>query len=144
CEGKDGRLFWVVPAGSTNAPQRTGIHLLISRDQGDTWEYSCPVAQDPQIVFNETSLYETPKGALVAFVRTEGFNDHTVIARSIDRGRNFQWQDAGFQGHPHHAIRLPDHRVLLVYGYRHKPFGIRARVLDPECTDFATAEEIVL
>ena len=29
-----------------------------------------------------------------------------------------------------YALRLPDQRVLLVYGYRHKPFGIRARVLD--------------
>ena len=94
--------------------------------------------------FNETSLYETPKGHLVAFLRTEGGDDHTVIARSIDRGRSFQWEDAGFQGHPHHAIRLPDRRVLLVYGYRHPPFGVRARVLDAECKGFATAEEIVL
>ena len=33
---------------------------------------------------------------------------------------------------------------MLVYGYRHKPFGIRARVLDAECTNAATAKEIVL
>ena len=95
-------------------------------------------------VFNETSLYETPKGDLVAFLRTEGFNDHTVIARSGDHGQSFQWRDAGFQGHPHHAIRLPDQRVLLVYGYRHPPFGVRARVLDPECANIGAAEEIVL
>ena len=71
-------------------------------------------------------------------------NDHTCIARSSDHGRSFQWEDAGFQGHPHHALRLPDQRVLLVYGYRHPPFGIRARVLDPECRNVAGAEEIVL
>lgn len=144
CEGKDGRLFWVVPANSPEAPKRTGTHLLISSDQGSTWHYSCPVAQDAKIVFNETSLYETPKGDLVAFVRTEGFNDHTVIARSRDHGKSFEWRDAGFQGHPHHALRLPDDRVLLVYGYRHAPFGIRARVLDPECTNATTAQEIIL
>ena len=34
--------------------------------------------------------------------------------------------------------------MLLVYGYRHRPFGIRARVLDPECTNPASAPEIVL
>jgi hypothetical protein len=50
----------------------------------------------------------------------------------------------GFQGHPLQALRLPDNRVFLVYGYRHEPYGIRARILNPECTDFATAEEIVL
>jgi hypothetical protein len=144
CEGKDGRLYWVVAATSTNAPHRTGTHLLISADQGNTWDYSCPVAQDSKIEFNETSLYETPQGNLVAFLRSENFQDHTCVARSSDRGRSFQWQDAGFQGHPHHAIRLPDRRVLVVYGYRHAPFGVRARILDPECADIATAEEIVL
>jgi len=144
CEGKDRRLYWVVAATNTNAPAKTGTHLLISSDQGDTWKYSCPVAQDPKVEFNETSLYETPAGDLVAFLRTENFNDHTAVARSIDHGRSFQWQDAGFQGHPHHAIRLPDQRVLLVYGYRHKPFGVRARVLDPECKDLAGVEEIIL
>ncbi len=144
CEGKDGRLYWVVARSGAEEPKRTETHLLISQDHGDTWQYSCLVARDSKMSFNETSLYETPKGHLVAFLRTEGGDDHTVIARSIDRGRSFQWEDAGFQGHPHHAIRLPDRRVLLVYGYRHPPFGVRARVLDAECKGFATAEEIVL
>lgn len=144
CEGKDGRLYWVVAASTADAPKRTGTHLMISSNKGTTWNYSCPVAVDAKVQFNETSIYETPKGDLVAFIRTEGFNDHTVIARSADHGKSFQWRDGGFQGHPHHAIRLPDKRVLLVYGYRHKPFGIRARVLDAECTNATTAEEIVL
>ena len=53
------------------------------------------------------------------------------------------WQDMGIIGHPYHALRLPDGRVYLIYGYRHEPYGIRARILDPECTDFS-GEEIVL
>jgi hypothetical protein len=145
CQGRDGRLFWVVAEMEQHKPQITSVHLMISTDQGKTWKYSCPVAQDSKVSFNETSIYETPKGDLVAFIRTAQFNDHTVIARSIDGGKSFQpWQDAGFQGHPHHALRLPDQRVLLVYGYRHQPFGIRARILDVECTDAATAPEVVL
>ena len=117
----------------------------LSQASHTSWKYACPVATDAKALFNETSLYETPKGDLVAFIRTENFNDHTVIARSTDHGKSFQpWQDAGWQGHPHYALRLPDKRVLLVYGYRHAPFGIRARVLDAECANFATAEEIVL
>ena len=35
------------------------------------------------MTFNETSLYETPKGTLVAFMRTANFDDHTTIARSV-------------------------------------------------------------
>jgi sialidase-1 len=145
CEGKDGRLYWAVAASAATSPRLTETHLLISSDQGTTWRYSCPVATDPKVSFNETSLYETPKGDLVAFLRTAGFDDHTVIARSTDHGKSFQrWKDAGFQGHPHYALSLPDKRVLLVYGYRHAPYGIRARVLNAECTDFASAKEMVL
>jgi sialidase-1 len=145
CEGKDGRLYWVVAANSSTQPRRTETHLLISGDQGKTWRYSCPVATDPKVTFNETSVYETPNGDLVAFMRTANFDDHTAVARSSDRGKSFQrWQDTGFQGHPHYALRLPDKRVLLVYGYRHPPFGIRARVLDPECKDFLGTPEIIL
>ena len=144
CQGRDGRLFWVT-AMEDPRTKRTGTHLMISADRGRTWTYSCPVAADEKVTFNETSIYETPKGDLVAFLRTEGFDDHTAVARSTDGGKSFQkWQDAGFRGHPHYALRLPDKRVLLAYGYRHAPFGVRARVLDAECTDFATASEIVL
>jgi len=84
-------------------------------------------------------LFETcKKGDLVAFMRTADLDDHTAVARSTDHGKSFQpWQDTGFQGHPHYALRLPDKRVLLVYGYRHPPFGVRARILDPECTNAA-------
>lgn len=144
CEGKDKRLYWAVASSGAATPKKTGVHLLVSLDKGNSWQYSCPIAQDPKIGFNETSLCETPKGDLVAFVRTEGFNDHTVIARSKNHGKSFVWHDAGFQGHPHYALQLPNKQVLLVYGYRHAPFGIRARVLDSECTNAAAAEEIVL
>ena len=68
-----------------------------------------------------------------------------LVLRAQQMGEKiFQWEKMGFQGHPLNALRLPDSRVLLTYGYRHKPYGIRARILNAECTDFATAPEIVL
>ncbi len=144
-QGQDGRLYWAVATHASLTPRRTENHLLISADGGRTWDYSCPLAVADDISFNETSLYETPAGDLVAFIRTANFDDHTVVARSSDGGRSFQpWVDTGWRGHPHYALRLPDQRVLLVYGYRHEPYGIRARVLNPECTDVAEAEEIIL
>lgn len=145
CQGRDGRLYWAVAypkdAGTTN----TDIHLMISADRGETWMYSCPIATDTKVSFNETSLYETAQGDLVAFARTAGLDDHTVLVRSRNHGKSFEaWQDVGWQGHPHHAVRLADGRVFLVYGYRHKPHGVRARILDAECTNFAAALETVL
>jgi hypothetical protein len=145
CEGNDKRLYWVAASTAKSHPGKSETHLFISADHGTTWTYSCPVASDDNVGFNETSVYETPKGDLVAFMRTDAFNDHTAVARSTDHGKSFQhWQDAGFQGHPHYALRLPDKRVLLFYGYRHPPFGLRARVLDPECEHIESAPEIVL
>jgi sialidase-1 len=144
-EGRDGRIYWVVAACDSLKPSKVSTHLLISSDHGLTWKYSCPVASDAKASFNETSVYETPKGDLVAFLRSEEYGDQACIARSTDGGKSFQpWQGMGFQGHPLHALRLPDNRVLLTYGYRHKPLGIRARILNAECTDFATAPEVVL
>ena len=144
-EGRDGRIFWVSAASESNKPKKTTNHLLISEDKGLTWKYSCVVAEDEKASFNETSIYETPKGDLVAFLRSAELDDQACIARSTDGGKRFgKWEKMGFQGHPLQAMRLPDKRVLLVYGYRHKPFGIRARILNAECTDFATAKEIVL
>lgn len=145
CQGRDGTLYWAVASQAQVEPRRTEVHLMASKDGGLTWEYRCPIAQDEKVTFNETSLYETKGGDLIAFLRTANFDDHTVVARSRDGGKSFEpWKDAGFQGHPHCATTLADGRVLLVYGYRHEPFGIRARVLDAECTDFATAKETVL
>lgn len=145
CQGVDGRLYWACVVFAQLNPLRSEVHLLTSEDKGFTWSYACPIAADEKASFNETSLYETPQGDLVAFLRTANFHDATVVARSTDGGKSFQpWQDSGFQGHPHFALRLPDKRVLLIYGYRHKPYGIRARILDAECGNFKNAEEIVL
>ncbi len=144
-EGRDGRLYWACAATDRDSPRRTSTYLLISSDQGRTWNYSCPVATDGAASFNETNLIETPAGDLIAFLRSEGLDDDACLARSTDSGKSFQpWQRLGFRGHPLHALRLPDQRVLLTYGYRHAPLGIRARILNPECTDAATAPEIIL
>lgn len=140
-----GRIYWAVAAQASLDPRRTEVHLMTSDDRGDTWQYRCPIAVDDSVTFNETSLYLTPGGDLVAFIRTANFDDHTVVVRSTNGGESFEpWEDAGWQGHPHYALRLPDDRVFLVYGYRHAPHGIRARVLNAECTDFKEAGEIVL
>lgn len=145
-EGKDGRLFWSVATSfDKDKIARKKNDLLISEDKGLTWKFSTVVAQDDKVDFNETSLYETPKGDLVAFLRTANFDGQACIARSTDGGQTFQpWEPMGFVGYPQHALRLPDNRVLLVYGYRSQPYGIRARILNAECTDYKTSKEFIL
>jgi hypothetical protein len=144
CQGKDGNIYWAVCSFDNESLQNTSVHLLVSKDKGLTWEYRSVIARDDKLSFNETSMYETPKGDLLAFLRTEGYGDEACIARSVDGGKTFKWEGMGFRGHPLQALRLPDNRVLLTYGYRHNPCGVRARILNAECTDFAAAPEIIL
>lgn len=141
-EAKDGRVLWIVAAH--DSLKKTSNYLLASKNKGESWEYVGEVAKDAQASFNEASVYETPKGDIIGFLRTANMNDQAVIARSKDGGKTFSWEPMGFQGHPQTAMRLPDNRVLLVYGYRHKPYGIRARILNSECTDWKTSKEFIL
>ena len=144
CQGTDGVLYWAVACSPEDRPAQTRLELLVSTDRGLTWTHRSAIASDPNVVFNETSLIETPDGDLVGFVRTAHLDDHGVLVRSRDRGWSWEpWQDLGIIGHPYHATRLPDGRTFLVYGYRHPPYGIRAHILDPECTCL-DGEEIIL
>lgn len=132
-----GDLLWIVNRNSTN-------HLLSSSDRGSTWNYKGKVSNNDTVAFNEASVITTPKGDIVGFLRCEAEGQPAHISRSSDGGKTFICESMGFHGVPLTATRLPDDRVLLVYGYRHKPYGIRARVLNPECTDWDTAEEVVI
>ncbi|MCS7043653.1 MAG: glycoside hydrolase [Bryobacteraceae bacterium] len=146
CQTRDGTVHWAVayPKG-TDAASGTDVHWMTSANAGMSWQYRGVLATDSRVSFNETSLYETPSGALVAFVRTEGLDGRAAVVRCDPRTwRCGAWQDAGWRGHPLQAVRLEDGRALLVYGYRHPPYGVRARILNAECTDFAAAEEMVL
>ncbi len=144
-QADDGNLYWSVTRSPKSKPWGfTMLELLISEDRGLSWNDAGPIAADDKITFNETSLIQTEKGDLLAFVRSEDFNDHGVIVRSKNMGKTWEpWQDMGIIGHPYHALKLPNQHIYLVYGYRHQPYGIRARVLDPEGTRFDT-EEIIL
>jgi sialidase-1 len=143
-QGRDGVLYWISQLATKESQGRTGLGFLTSNDRGLTWKDRGKVAADKKVVFNETSLVETERGDLVAFVRTGNFDDHGVVVRSTDHGKTWKkWQDMGIVGHPYHALRLPDGRFYLVYGYRHPPFGIRARIIDPECRKF-DGPELVL
>jgi len=150
-EARDGSLYRAVvrrdAAASASGERQTSVHLVASSDRGETWDYRCPIAAEREMGFNETFLHETDAGDLVAFLRTHRGGDRapSALARSRDGGRSFEpWQSMGFAGHPHTATRLADGRVLLAYGYRRPPYGIRARILDAECTAPGEAEEIVL
>lgn len=141
-QGSNNDVYWVVASG--NAKGNSENNLIVSSDDGKSWKQMGVVAESNSISFNEASVYETPKGDIVSFIRTANYGDTAVISRSTDGGKTFNWKSMGFKGHPMQALRLPDNQVLIVYGYRHKPYGIRARILDEECMNFETAKEFII
>jgi len=130
-----------------------GSILAASTDGGNTWHYRGVAAPNQKgestHAFNEWSVYETAAGDLVGFVRSgrpsEEGGGYLWTVRSKDKG--FTWSEPKQEevwGHPYFALRLPSGNVMIVYGYRREPYGIRCRVLDPECTDPSGADEFVL
>lgn len=132
-EAEDGA---VLQTTYTNDP-RTGQYaslLFASTDRGESWTLRSTIAFDPEgkVGFCETSLHLDAMGGLTAFHRTTGLDDHLATSRSSDLGHSWEpWRRHDVIGHPYDACPLPDGRLLLSYGHRHPPFGVRARILDP-------------
>ena len=146
--------------GSLRVGELSRCGLLHSLDRGESWSYLSEMAFDPdhRKTFLEPGLYRTPSGKLVGLMRTQTdyslpgvkFDDTYLnlhIAVSLDDGRSFgpAREIPNLWGsNPFHALRLTDDRVLLTYGHRRAPYGIRARVCDPELEHIADGEEIIL
>jgi len=70
-------------------------------------------------------------GTILAAARRQydGYNAHTTIHESTDGGRTWTFLSrANDWGAPANLLHLPDGRIACVYGYRQKPWGVRARV----------------
>lgn len=140
------------PDGTVLLPVYTVEHpnrslLVASTDGGRTWTYRGEIARSPdgKIGFNETSVHRCPSGKVVAFMRSADAEGWLYTAVSRDEGGT--WSPPKREdcwGHPFNAATLPSGNVLLCYGYRREPFGVRARLLSPECEDIGTAPELVL
>lgn len=126
--------------------------LCVTKDRGRTWETVSVLPNAEGVVYYEPILYRTPSGKLVAFLRSVRANAPKETANplftceSFDNGRT--WTNLKehpiYTPNPFDVIMLRSGRALLSYGYRHEPYGIRARLLDAECANIGEAEEVVL
>lgn len=148
CRGKmtqlpDGRVLWPLYSFRESAPADSCIY--VSADEGLTWEYYSLIAEHDEVELNETSLQLCPSGKIMAWMRTDHLDGYLAVAHSTDEGKTWsQWEKSSIWGHPFTSCEIPDGRVALIYGHRREPFGIRMKLLEPECTDYDAAEELVL
>ncbi len=101
----------------------------MSYDEGLTWEK----VGKQNVPGGEDHAVQNADGSIVAHVRLkentpQGRIQHTVQMRSDDSGQT--WTDPRHiaDGYPSHLLRLKDDSLLMTYGVRKAPYGIRARV----------------
>jgi len=116
--------------------------LVRSRDHGRSWEKPVEAARADDLIFSEPSLAETRSGKLILMSREERTG---YIFQSVSSDQGTTWaapRQLPFWGFPTHCICMKDGRILIVYGRRRPPFGIRAAMSEDEAETWS--EEIVL
>ena len=106
------------------------------------------VMSDPEAKLHfteETLVHETGAGVIWLLTRVEGGDDQLWQALSRDGGRSWTAAPSGIVGHPPSGmVRLADGRLVLTYGYRHAPFGVRAVISADDGLTWDTDHVIVL
>jgi sialidase-1 len=127
----DGRLVY---AGKRLWQPGEKVGVCESRDDGQTWQWLSDIAVragDRMDGYHELHIVQTSGDRLVAQIRNESIPQQTgtIQCESSDGGK--QWtvpHSIDVPGYPSHLLRLRDSRLLMTYGYRHKPFGNQARI----------------
>ena len=166
----DGRLLMPSKATDlTTGEFRYFGMMRVSKDMGETWEYSGRIAEDPVAHFSEPTIHRTPSGRILVLfrchpgrlgpdiVRDQGFegpfiDDPALVGRllvlvySDDDGETWSpWRPTMIHGSPGHMLGLRDGRIFLTVGTRWEgQRGCVGRVLDPEGSDLDTAPEFVI
>ena len=138
-ELQDGTLILPI-----NTP--AGTSVFASADRGETWHQRSVVARAPRPKSLQEMRVISTAEALLALMRTpEG---DFVAAISPDSGHT--WGEAFETGvwcggsSPGDLLLLDDGRVLLTYGHRRPPYGVRACLSEDGGRTWNTGSEIVL
>lgn len=142
--GRNEMLSFLTAAKSNSKQGR--IICVRTQDGGGSWEFVSYVGPEPKVgdkANMPSTVRLSPESLLMARRRVQGID----LYRSDDNGQSWRQSgypvpEAGKNGNPPHMIRLRDGRLVLTYGYRSPPYGIRARV---SRDDGATwSDEIIL
>ena len=127
--------------GEEGENESTRSALLRSDDGGFNWEYYSTMAFDAASIvdFEEPAIVRLADGRIVGMLRTHvnpsGDAKNMAIVVSEDEG--FSWTPPRFTniwGYPAEFATLPDGHILMVYGYRRPPYGVRGCVSDDGIT----------
>jgi hypothetical protein len=122
------------------------VYVTMSRDGKTDETYRAMGDPAEKLRFTEETLaHETTQGVIWLLTRVEGGDDQLWQAVSRDGGKTWTSQPSGIVGHPPSGlVKLADGRLVLTYGYRHPPYGIRAVVSADEGLTWDTGHVIIL
>ena len=142
----DGAILMPMYVGSRHDSQRSDSVILRSKDGGETWGDGSLIAEG----FDETALVCLASGKLIAMLRFSGEGDSRGAnlwqAESADLG--YTWSEPHQitqpTQHPADLLALESGRVLLSFGHRSPPYGVRALISSDDCETWDYDSEIVL
>jgi len=151
---RDGRLLYMGGNHKKIRPEDSGYGASESRDDGRTWQvlgsvpYSQELLEKKRRMYSEPHVVETASGKLVAMFRTKFTKreDRRLYqSQSLDGGKTWSMPvNTGLQGYPPHLIRLKNDWLLVSYGRRLPPYGLRACISRDEGKTWDKANEILL
>jgi len=131
----DGRILY---AGRELSGSRKRVGVVESTDDGSTWRWlaDIPFANGHGYSnYHELHAVEASSGKIVVHIRyiKEGEPEEILQSDSKDGGRTWSVPvPIGVFGFPSHLSRLRDNRLLMTYGFRIKPTGVRVRLSGDE------------
>lgn len=149
-EMEDGSLVTAIYGLGGKDYPRNVIYILRSEDRGRTWADHGEIRTDTDYQLLEPNLYQTESGKLVCFIRTHNAKDDPTCplftTESYDGGKTWAELRRRSIATPniYNLLRLKSGKVLLTYGYRFEPTGVRAALLDPECERIDEAETFIV
>src|SRR5260370_37952476 len=105
-------------------------------DGGLSWKFVAWIGEEPAGFAIMPSTVRLSADQMITAVRVKEDQRHDAIDlyRTVDDGAHWQFLNrpvpstGGHGGNPPSMIRLRDGRICLTYGYRAKPYAIRARL----------------
>lgn len=145
---RDGRLIYLGKLFPEGMDRPFGIVSCAESRDGLHWEVLGEVPLPENVTngqFHEPHVIELNDGALLCLIRYHYPNGGLGIYKSVSRDGGRTWstpEDMDIHGSPPHLLRHSSGAIVLTYGWRHAPYGQRARI---SRDDGATwSDEIIL
>jgi hypothetical protein len=124
----NGRLDMTVFLTAAKRNRQEGRVIVVrTLDGGRSWNFQSYMGPEPLDYAIMPSSVRLGPASIVTAVRRRNWID---VYRSNDNGESWSLLNQAatdIGGNPPSMVRMPDGRLLMTYGYRKEPYGIRAR-----------------